>query len=393
MEQNEKIIQDQKVEIEKLNRIITSYKKNDNRFSKLKYLAYSSFSTLLFGKGLLKSMREFIIDIPKKVNKEALSDVLTHTIWRFSRIGMLAILIALAPIIILGIQTKLLLTQNKQFSYQNILFESQLKQMDKQNEIIDLQTKILLSQNVKLDTQNMLSSIQTDLFKKQILQSDFQNSLFSNQNILLQNQNAKIEQQIVLTEAERRSSLIFLMSNILDKLDEELKNSAGREISDELSARIIALSNAFEPYHFFDNGKITSKPLSPERGQLLVALLSSNINEDIFIEKISTKANFSYSNLKNVKLHSKNLDGFNLEYSDFENADFQGSSLQMTNLRNCNISNAIFRNCDFSGANLLNSTLDSTDLRESNFEGAFIKNISAENIICYSDCFEKAVSH
>lgn len=46
--------------------------------------------------------------------------------------------------------------------------------------------------------------------------------LLSNQNQLLLNQNERIEIQNNLIEADRRSSLVFLMSNVLDRVDAEI---------------------------------------------------------------------------------------------------------------------------------------------------------------------------
>ena len=42
-------------------------------------------------------------------------------------------------------------------------------------------------------------------------------------NVLLQDQNKKVEQQTYLLEADRRSSLVHLFSNVMDAVDKELK--------------------------------------------------------------------------------------------------------------------------------------------------------------------------
>ena len=70
-------------------------------------------------------------------------------------------------------------------------------------------------------------------------------------NDLLQTQNQLIKEQTKLIEAERRSSLIFLMGNIMDKVDDELKNNKkSRELSPQLIGRIAALSHSLKPYYF-----------------------------------------------------------------------------------------------------------------------------------------------
>ena len=49
------------------------------------------------------------------------------------------------------------------------------------------------------------------------------------QNLLIDKQNTRLDQQTNLAEATRRGSLVFLMSNILDKMDEELKDPENKE--------------------------------------------------------------------------------------------------------------------------------------------------------------------
>jgi hypothetical protein len=95
-----------------------------------------------------------------------------------------------------------------------------------------------------------------------------QNNLLENQNRLIVNQNTRIEQQTYLQEAGRRSSLIFLMNNVLDKMDEELKSPVNkdRNLSDQLIGRIVALSKSLKPYKYLESDSL-SMTVSPERGQ------------------------------------------------------------------------------------------------------------------------------
>ena len=103
--------------------------------------------------------------------------------------------------------------------------------------------------------------------------------LLLNQNELLNNQNTLIQRQMSLEEASRRSALILLMSNILDKVDreiEEQKRTNPRDsvftLSKSLIGQIVALSHSFKPYRYLEGDSLISKPLSPERGQLLITL-------------------------------------------------------------------------------------------------------------------------
>ncbi len=106
--------------------------------------------------------------------------------------------------------------------------------------------------------------------------------LLFHQNQLLTNQNEKIDKQILLEEASRRSSLNFLLANVLDEIDEELDDpkNTKRKLSSQLIGRISSLSQSFQPYRFIDSDTMISRPLSPERGSLLLALAKSDINTE-----------------------------------------------------------------------------------------------------------------
>lgn len=111
-------------------------------------------------------------------------------------------------------------------------------------------------------------------------------------NKILTEQNTKFDNQNQLIEADRRSSLVFLFNNIMDAIDRELKtpvrdstllvdvNGHKGKISNQLAGRIIALSRRLQPYRMYDydTDSLSKKLISPERGQLLINLLESNID-------------------------------------------------------------------------------------------------------------------
>ena len=170
-------------------------------------LVAGTTTRLMVGKGLKSSFRKLLDELPGgKVSKDTLAEIMAQTIWRITRIGTFALLMGVAPLLILIVQTW-----------------------------------ILSHQNNKLDTQNGL----------------------------LGRQNQRLDQQINLEEGNRRSSLVFFMSNIMDKLDFELRNSPNRTLSDPLFGRIVSLSQSMRPYRYLENDSLTPRQLSPERGQLL----------------------------------------------------------------------------------------------------------------------------
>jgi hypothetical protein len=118
----------------------------------------------------------------------------------------------------------------------------------------------------------------------------------------MEQQNALIKTQNILAEASRRASLNFEMTAILDQIvglhDEP--NEEIREIRDRLLiARIAAFSRALKPYRILDERGNLSRPLSPERGQLLIALEAAGLRVQGVID---AGAVFSDADLEGAKI-------------------------------------------------------------------------------------------
>ncbi len=179
-----------------------------------------------------------------------------------------------------------------------------------------------------------------------------------NQNQLLAKQNEKIDNQILLDEASRRSSLNFLLANLLDKVDAELKEAKEdgkpRRLSAQLVGRIASLSHSLQPYQYWDNGSIIEKAISPERGSLLIALLNSKI-DTLTLDTIYRISNFKAANLEQINLSGAYLKGI----------DLSGANLAHVNLDNANLNDAVFQN-----ANLYQASLGTNNGLRVNFKSA-----------------------
>lgn len=152
-------------------------------------------------------------------------------------------------------------------------------------------------------------------------------------------------------------------------MDEELKdttNNLERKLSTQLIGRIISLSEGLKPYQFLENDSIISSPLSPERGQLLINILYSELNEET-LQKIFNKANFTFSDLRNVDFSTHNIDS-NARNSAIKNVNLKGSNFSYANLSSCNFNGSNLQSCIFSGANLFGTTFDSADLSFTTFK-------------------------
>lgn len=224
----------------------------------------SSLASWFFvGPTLKKSVTNLVEeyrDPDQPVSDGAVIDVGTNLLERFTRVGCFALVVAVIPIVLLGVQSTL-----------------------------------LYYQNIKIDHQNV-----------------------------------RLDQQTQLQEADRRSSLVFLLSNTLEAINTELKEDYGkdsiRNLSPQLIGQIIALSRSFRPYRFLENDTLIAQPLSPERGQLLVSLVESQLDA-VTYENVFSKAIFDRSDLR----------GANLSGADLSLANLIGADLILANLRGAKV--------------------------------------------------------
>jgi uncharacterized protein YjbI with pentapeptide repeats len=241
--------------------------------------------------------------------------------------------------------------------------------------------------------------------------------LLVNQNELLQNQNTLIQRQMYLDEANRRSALVVLMSNIFDKVDREIETQQKIDkdgkynLSQSLIGQIVALSHSFKPYRYLssEGGELTSVPLSPERGQLLITLTwlpldtatlnkiyhSANFEDSALREAILdgaylsganlsrsnmfgtniNRANLSKANLDNVQLTRANLEGTNLSEADLKWADLIHTFLSEADLSEADLSEADLSGANLRGANLGNADLGAANLGSSDLKGASLNKL------------------
>ena len=348
---------------------------------------FKTGANTVLGPGLIESGKQLIEEVQhQKVKNETVSKVGAHIIWRLTRLGLFAILIALIPFILLFQQNRLIKKQNDLFTYQNERIDKQTHLLSTQNEKLESQNKLFEEQNAKVDTQTTLLGKQTKLFEgqneridKEILLMGTQTDLLIGQNARIDTQNLRINIQNNLIEADRRSSLVFLMSNVLDKVDEEIKNRRIRldsqgikpyemefPLSEPLISRIVALSRAFRPYKELDGDSLSMKLVSPERGQLFVALMENNL--DSFTQNTIIKSgDFSYAIVGEIskdnrkfafaKLNGANLSGSSINFSNFKEAELQKADLSFTSLRFANLKGANLKQATLYNANLNNSNL------------------------------------
>lgn len=187
-----------------------------------------------------------------------------------------------------------------------------------------------------------------------------QNDLIKIQNNLIEKEIVRLDQQTYLQEAERRSGLVFLFSNIMDLLDQELKedyNSDGiRNISPQLSGRIISLSQRLQPYKFLDGDTLSKDALSPERGQLLINILKSDLDQET-LDILLSESNFQYSLFSGITFSKVALNSIDLSYSTFNRVTFDSVIFNDAVFDKVNFNKISFNTTVFSFAQFENSKI------------------------------------
>jgi len=198
-------------------------------------------------------------------------------------------------------------------------------------------------------------------------------------------QNDRLNLQNNLIEADRRSSLVFLMSNVLDKVDEEIREQKDSpefisepedvqfSLSEPLINRIVALSRAFRPYRMMEGDTLSEKLVSPERGQLFIALMENKL-DSLTQNTIVERGDFSYAVIGEVDLR-----GAKLREANLLSAYLRSAYLGSAKLRSAYLGSADLRYADLSSTYLGSADLSSADLSSANFENA--KNLTAVQLL------------
>lgn len=278
-----------------LNSELKKYKESEKSSLKTKHWVGKKITSIFLGKGLKKSLKVSIEEFnsTKRVSPENLSNVLTNIIWRITRVSIIVIVGAILP------------------------------------------SFLLFQQNQYIKTQN--SKIET-------------------QNHLLKKQNRRIDQQTYLQESNRRSSLIFLTSDIMNSIDEELKDkklNPNRILSPQLVGRIVSLSRNFKPYKYLKNDSLTQL-ISPERSQLLISLVNAELSNSTYSD-IFTRGDFSYSEINNYKFENINFGHINFDYSHFDRVEFLDCNFLSIVLTNVYANELSFDHCYFGASVIKNS--------------------------------------
>ncbi|WP_147678720.1 pentapeptide repeat-containing protein [Algibacter pacificus] len=200
------------------------------------------------------------------------------------------------------------------------------------------------------------------------------------QNRLIKKQNEKIEIQSHLAEASRRSSQMFIMGEVLSDVNSEMKTSGSYKISNTLAGRVVSLSRAMKPYRYLVGNTLIEKPISPERGQLLITLCKSKMQPSFFVDEILQESDFTKSELINAKLRHATLRDINLQESNLEGSDLMNVDLQNANLVNSNLKHLDLDDANLTNANLEDANLTGSFLIRTKLKGANLTNVVLDSV-------------
>ncbi len=210
----------------------------------------------------------------------------------------------------------------------------------------------------------------------------FSGVMINRQNKLLKTyadtQNQRVKEQSELIQSIRTGNQMFLMSNLLEKVDDELKDNPNNKLSHEIIDRIAALSYSLKPYRYFKNDSLSENKLSPERGQLLLSLSILNIDSNSFAQ-LKHKTSFIGADLRGADLTETDLSGVNLRGADLRDADLTEANLTAADLQGANLWGAKLNKGILNGVNLRRTDLrwaemNGVEMKHANLNGADMTN-------------------
>lgn len=317
-------------ELNELKKELDKFKDYEKKSVKRKIWFLKKGAGFFLGSSLKNSLRKTINEISEKgrVHKETMADLITNIIKRFTRVGLFTVFVALIPLIILFYQTWLL---------------------NNQNEKLDIQNELIVSQNKRITVQ------------------------------------ANLE------DSNRRNNLLILMDNLLNKINEDLKDTTLLGgISRSTFVRIVALNQGFQPYRVLDvfNGQnnkdtlVLTKLISPERGQLLLSISNIGIENDL-LTLLFARTRFDYAFLNNSVLDTTYLGNVQLKYANLDSASLTGSNMVLADLENASLVRSRLHYTDLSNSNLyeadlrrawvLGTKLEDADLRKVKLDSAIFR--------------------
>lgn len=176
-------------------------------------------------------------------------------------------------------------------------------------------------------------------------------------------------------DSVEQSRWMVLMRDLLALAKAEVDQSADNSLTEPTINRIVAFSKQFHPHRSSDS---LSHLYSPQRGQLLLALLNLQLNDESLTE-LKRRVSFSGADLRHANLSKYDLTDIDLSSSDLRHTNLSQVNLDGANLMRADLSFAKGENASFLGSNLKRAALvwaelDGANFRQANLDGANLTN-------------------
>lgn len=198
----------------------------------------------------------------------------------------------------------------------------------------------------------------------------------------------QLQRQGSISAATKSSSLIPLMSNLLNEIRVELDSGNTKSLSEESIARLADLSASLKPYKYLEGDSVSKRSWSPERGQLLVSLIQLDLDSSSWrdlLNKVSFEgADLGDRNLKRVDLAGVDLEGANLANADLRGADLSDANLPSTYAWGADLQSAVLNDANLEAADLSWAELNGADLQHVNAQGANLESAKLRGVNLYN---------
>lgn len=181
------------------------------------------------------------------------------------------------------------------------------------------------------------------------------------------------ESQLKMDSLEQ-SRWMTLMQDVLMQAEKEAGNSDG-SLSDKTLNRIAAANLQLKPFGHVDSA---GGALSPQRGQLLLALLNMELDDTTWT-KLKQRVSFECADLRNASLEGADLSNAKLSGAHFSKANLDQANLSRADLSYALLDGVKGEGVDFFGSNLKRARMEWSELKNANFTEANLDGVNAGN--------------
>lgn len=199
--------------------------------------------------------------------------------------------------------------------------------------------------------------------------------------VQLMQRKGEFVQEQALIKAKQQANLGLVMESLFAQVQEEITIQNGK-LSSETIGEIARISQSFEPYRYYPDVSLVNPELSPERGQLLLFLISTKMDTASFRRAISQAtfagadlegANLAELNLRGIDLAGANLRDAVLNHVDLRDSDLRGANLWGAQMKRANLTGVDMRRADVRWADMEEVTLRYALLDGADFSDALMR--------------------